>query len=105
MPSTVQPSEPARSLDAYIVTTPDALGGRPRIAGTRISVAQIAMAYLRAEESVSTLAEDYDLSPAQIHAAMAYYFDHKAEIDRALDEDERAMRAYEQAHPNTVMRA
>lgn len=102
--STLQPNEPIRSLDAYIATTPDALGGRPRIAGTRISVAQIAIAHLRAEQSVSMLAEDYDLSPAQIHAALAYYFDHKAEIDRALDEDERALRAYEQAHPNTVVR-
>jgi len=35
-------STPPETNSAYIVATPDTLGGRPRIAGHRIAVAQVA---------------------------------------------------------------
>ena len=30
------------------------------------------------------IASEFDLSLAEIHAALAYYFDHRGEIDRVL---------------------
>lgn len=36
---------------------------------------------------------------AQIHSAIAYYWDHKAEIDKSIAELEEMEQAYRQMHP------
>ena len=54
---------------------------RPQIAGQRISVAQVSIAHIRHGESIESIAESYDLSPAAVHAAMAFYYDHRDEIE------------------------
>jgi uncharacterized protein (DUF433 family) len=64
----------------------------------RVRVAQIVMDYLAYGWSPDEMCRQHPyLSPAEAHAAMAYYFDHQAEIDaeiRAeLDEVDRAHRA------------
>lgn len=66
----------------HISITPGVLGGKPRIAGHRIAVAHIAEMYLEMKKSIQDISGDYNLSPASVHAAMAYYYDHKEEIDR-----------------------
>ena len=66
----------------HIEITPGVLGGKPRLAGHRISVAHIAEMYLNMGESIEEIARDYNLSPASVHAAMTYYYDHREEIDR-----------------------
>ncbi len=66
----------------YIEITPGVLGGKPRIAGHRIAVAHIAEMYLKMGQSIEEIAGQYDLSPASVHAAMAYYYEHREEIDR-----------------------
>lgn len=68
-------------ITEHIEITPGVLGGKPRIAGHRIAVAQIAQMYLKMGESIEDIARDYNLSPASVHAAMVYYYDHRAEID------------------------
>src|SRR5947209_6279338 len=48
----------------------------------RIRVAQIAMDYLAHGWSVEEMCRQHSyLTPAEAHAAMAYYFDHQQEID------------------------
>lgn len=79
----------APSLDSYIVNTPDTLGGKPRIAGTRIAVAQVKTARLKLGMPFEEIAQSYNLSLAAVYAAMAYYYAHKAEID-ARDADTAA---------------
>jgi len=37
-----------------------------------------------------------------VYAALAYYHDHRAEIDRAIQEDEAFAEAFEQANPSQV---
>src|SRR6185369_7086421 len=74
---------------AYIVKTPDIVGGKPRIEGTRLSVPFIVDLHNRQRESVDEIARVYELSPAQIHAALAYYYDHRDEIDAILAEEDR----------------
>ncbi len=76
------------SLDSYIVSTPDTLGGRPRIAGHRIGVVHIKSWRLRAGMAFEEIAQTYDLPIAAVYAAMAYYYDHKAEIDAREAEDD-----------------
>jgi hypothetical protein len=51
----------------------------------RIRVAQLAMDYLAHGWSVEEMCRQHSyLTPAEGHAAMAYYFDNQAEIDREI---------------------
>ena len=80
----------------HIVSTPDTCGGKPRIAGSRIRVKDIVIMHerqgMRPEEIVS---EFPHLTFADIHAALAYYHDHREELnaeivaDRAWYEEQR----------------
>jgi uncharacterized protein (DUF433 family) len=46
------------TLDRYIEITPDIRGGKPRIAGRRIMVADVAIAYLRLGQSLEEVATE-----------------------------------------------
>ncbi len=64
------------------------LGGRPIIRGSRIPVWQIVEAILYMGETVEGyLAGHPHLSAAKIHDALSYYFDHRAEIEREIEEN------------------
>ena len=76
-----------------IATNPEVRGGRPVVAGTGVCVADIVMAMLFHQRSADALASDFSLSLAQTHAALAYYYEHKAEVD----EDIRQRRAKDAA--------
>jgi uncharacterized protein (DUF433 family) len=69
-----------------IVATPDTLGGKPRIDGTRVSVLQIAEMYEHERWSIQEIVEALGLTETQIYAALAYYYEHQEEIDRAIAE-------------------
>lgn len=92
----------ARSLDSYIVITPGTCAGKPRIAGRRISVQNVAIWHERMGLSVEEIAGEYDLSLAEIHAALAYYFDHRAEIDQRIRDDEAFVEEFFRTHPSVV---
>lgn len=69
-----------------IELTPGVMGGKPRVAGRRITVQDIAIWCVRLGRSVDEVASDYDLTLADVYAALAYYFDHRDEIDRSIEE-------------------
>ncbi len=71
------------STGANIVKTPDVCFGRPRISGTRTRVQDIAI-FHNAGWNVDKIADELDLTPGQVYAALSYYSDHKEEIDRAI---------------------
>jgi uncharacterized protein (DUF433 family) len=75
-------------LSEHIVMTPDTCGGRPRVAGRRITVQHIAIDHERLGRSPDQIASDYELTLGEVHAALAYYFDHRDEIEQAIHEDE-----------------
>ena len=87
-------SDTVLSLD-YIVKTPGTLSGAPRIAGHRIGVHHIAMMYEHLGVPATEIAEDYDLSLAEVHAALAYYYAHTEEIDSILAENDQIAAKYE----------
>jgi len=75
----------------YITSNLEIANGAPVISGTRITVRTIAGYYqmgMSVDEILVTLSH---LSPAQVHSALTYYFDHKSDIDADLtdsaDED------------------
>ena len=76
-----------KTLDEHIETTPQVSGGRPRIAGRRITVQDIVIWHERLGRSPDEIALDHDVTLADVHAALAYYFDHRDEIERHVAED------------------
>lgn len=60
--------------------------GAPYVAGKGVKVAYIANLYMNHRWSVEAIADQHDLTPAEVHSALAYYHDHKDEIDRAVRE-------------------
>lgn len=91
-----------RSLDQHIECTPGIAGGKPRIAGHRITVQNIAIWHDRLGIGVDEIASQYDLTLADVHAALAYYFDHRDEIDRCIEEGEAFAEALRQEMPSKV---
>lgn len=78
------------TLDAHIETSPGTCGGRPRIAGTRIRVQDIyAWHDLHGRSADEIVARFPQLTLGDVHAALAYAFDHRAEIAAAMVEDEQ----------------
>jgi uncharacterized protein (DUF433 family) len=78
----------AVSLDQHIEATPGVVGGKPRIAGHRITVQNIAIWHERMSISADQIAAEYGLTHAEVYAALAYYYDHRAEIDEAIRADD-----------------
>jgi uncharacterized protein (DUF433 family) len=68
------------------------VGGEPIIAGTRIKVRMIALDRIAHGWDAEEIQRHHpDLSLGQVHSALAYYYDHKEEMDRAIeDRHERA---------------
>ncbi len=75
-------------LTSRIERTSSVLGGKPRIAGRRISVQHIAALHDRGGWSADEIGAEYDLSLAEVYAALSYYFEHREEIDASAAEDE-----------------
>lgn len=73
----------------HIVRSADRCSGRPRIRGTRITVDDIVTEW------------DY-LTRADVYAALAYYWDHKDEIDAEEAQDAAFAEQFKRDHPDRV---
>jgi uncharacterized protein (DUF433 family) len=72
---------------------------RPIIAGTRFKVRVLIALSQRNGWNADELHKQFpDLSMAQIHSAFAYYWDHKDEIDQAIEELAHFEEEYRQVH-------
>jgi uncharacterized protein (DUF433 family) len=67
-----------------VTTDPNVRSGKPCIGGTGIRVTDVAMAHLFHRRTPDEISSDYNVSLAQVHAALAYYFGHKAELDEDI---------------------
>jgi uncharacterized protein (DUF433 family) len=75
-------------IGTLIVSTPGTVGGRPRIAGTRIAVDHIARLWTQgysAEDIVYSIYTHLGLD--QVYAALAYYFANRDAIDTSIREE------------------
>jgi uncharacterized protein (DUF433 family) len=76
------------------------------IAGTKMKVRQIVI-----EKNVWGLSSEEiqggheHLSLAQIYAALAYYYEHKAEIDAEIEQSKQEVDRQRVQHPNPLTRA
>lgn len=67
-----------------IAINPSIRGGRPFVMGTTVTVADIAVAKIYQMLDADEIADWFELSLPQVYAALAYYYDHKAEIDQSI---------------------
>jgi uncharacterized protein (DUF433 family) len=80
-----------RSGAALIVRDPTIQGGEPVIRGTRVPVRSIVLARDRYRGDLTRVARAFTVDEAAVKAALAFYKTHKAEIDRIIDGNERAI--------------
>ena len=82
-----------------IVTTEDVLGGKPRLEGRRVSVLQVAELVLDVGDDPATVADQLDLSLAEIHEALAYYYANVDEMEaQRRRREELVERLAEESH-------
>lgn len=93
-----------RSLDEHIEVTPDVAGGKPRVAGHRITVQNIAIWHERMGLDADEVSAMYGLSLADVYAALAYYYDHRAEIDDSIRSDEAFVEELRERTPSKLAR-
>ena len=74
----------AVEIGTLIVRTPGTCGGRPRIAGTRITVENIAIDSNAGMSPQQIIDERPHLTLAQIYAALTYYYANKKQIDAEI---------------------
>ena len=67
-----------------IAINPKVRRGRAHIIGTTVTVADVAITHVYHGQDVDGIASWYNLSLAQVHAALAYYYEHQAEIDEQI---------------------
>ena len=91
-------------LDRHIEQTLGIAGGKARLAGRRITVQDIAIWHQHLGKSVDEICADHDLGLAEVHAALAYYFDHREEIDRSIKEGQAFIDALRQSKPSVLER-
>jgi uncharacterized protein (DUF433 family) len=89
-------------LDSHIESTPGIAGGKPRIRGHRITVQDVAIWHERLGRSADEIAAEYELSLAEVYAALTYYFDHRAEIDQAIQESEAFVESLRRRTPSKL---
>lgn len=84
----------------HIVIDPDVLGGKPHIAGHRIAVSHVAVWTTYHGMSPSEIAAQVHLTLGEVHAALAYYYDHKDEIDRAIADAAKSAEEMARRYPH-----
>jgi uncharacterized protein (DUF433 family) len=85
----------------HIVEIDGVLGGDAIIEGTRIAVWHIVGYYYKVGMSVEDILAEWNyLTPAQVFSALAYYHDHKEEIDKVREEN-----SYERWQQEQLVRA
>lgn len=89
-------------LDEHIEISPDVRNSKPRIAGTRITVADIVVMHWRMGQSLDEIAGKYDIPLAAVHAAMVYYYDHRDEIDKSIQDDRDFAEAFQHDNPSLL---
>ncbi len=94
-PRTLSPS-------AHIEVTPGVAGGKPRVAGHRITVQNVVLWHERLGLTADQIATEHRLTLAQVYAALAYYFDHREAIDESIRSDESFVQELRERIPSKL---
>ncbi len=98
-----EPSKSTVTLDSHIEITPGVCGGKPRIAGHRIRVEDIVVWCERMGQTADEVVNRFpQLSLADVYAALAYYHDHREEIDAQREDDEKFIEEMRRLYPSKL---
>jgi uncharacterized protein (DUF433 family) len=87
----------------HITRTPGVCGGKPRIAGHRIKVQHIVYEHERLKMRPEEICDAHPgLTLSEVHAALAFYFDHREEILSDIEADEKFVEEFKRQHPESV---
>jgi uncharacterized protein (DUF433 family) len=90
-------------ITEHIEITPGICGGKPRIAGHRIKVQDIAIWHERMGMSPDEIVSNYpSITLSDVYAALAYYHDHLEEIRQQIKEDEQYAQELQAKTPSLV---
>jgi uncharacterized protein (DUF433 family) len=100
------PSEPSQVLPViseYIGIRPGYCGGKPHILGHRIKVKHVATWHERQGLTPAEIVERCPtITRAQVHAALAYYYDHRDEIEAEIAEEDRMFEELKAKQPSIL---
>ena len=83
--------------ERHITSSANIFGGKPCVAGTRIRVWDIHIWHNLCGRSPHEIVAEYpQLSLSNVHAALAYYHDHRDELERAAEDDDRFVESLKQ---------
>jgi uncharacterized protein (DUF433 family) len=81
-------------------------GPKPVIRGSRIRVEDVVGWYEQQHMTMPEILEGFPhISAADVHAALAYYWDHKEELDRKWAEDEAWVEEFRRTHTSPYQEA
>ena len=82
-----------------IVSEEGVMGGQPRIDGRRISVLQVVEWVHEEGMEPETVATEFDLDMAEIHRALAYYYDNIDEMTELRERRNERIRESRERQP------
>ena len=90
-------------ITEHIEITPGVCGGKPRIAGHRIKVQDIAIWHEKIGMSPDEIVSQYpSINLSDVYAALAYYHDHLEEIRLQIEVDEKYVREMKAKTPSLI---
>jgi len=90
-------------LAQHIEKNPGIFGGKPCIAGHRIRVMDIVAWHEKRGLSPDEIVSLYpSITLADVHAALAYYFDHREEIEEEFQREADVVAALKLKYPSKV---
>jgi uncharacterized protein (DUF433 family) len=87
-----------------IISTAGTCGGKPRVAGHRITVKHVVIEHQRGGMSPDEIVSAYPrLTLSDVYAALAYYHEHRAEIDADIKADDDHWAAIQAQNPGRLV--
>ena len=78
---------PINEVMVQITRNPRICGGKACIEGTRIRVIDVIEQYKILKESPEDIALGFNIPVPAVFAALSYYYEHAAEINKEIDDD------------------
>jgi uncharacterized protein (DUF433 family) len=104
-PTGLDSSEPPKDR-VRIVSTPGVRGGKPRIDGHRITVADVAVWHERQGLDPDEIVDQHPgVTLSDVYAALAYYFENRERIDADVLEGERKVEQLRAGQPSLLEQA
>jgi uncharacterized protein (DUF433 family) len=94
----------AKIVYAHIVKEPGYCGGKAAIGATRVRVNNVVSLWKEGKTPEEILVEYSGLSLGQVHAALAYYYDNKDEIEAELAAEDGWDERYERRKADALAR-